>query len=84
MEAIREHPDLELQGSCSGTMLLERFGNAINVILSERLSCRVRYLRAVGRFHAGDHDQVPVFCSGRIRQCSPDLKPDVVLLIGDC
>jgi hypothetical protein len=84
MEAIREHPDLELQVSCSGTMLLEWFGNAINVIRSERLSGRARNLRGAGRFHAGDHDQVPGFCGGRIRQCFPDLKPDVVLLIGDC
>jgi UDP-hydrolysing UDP-N-acetyl-D-glucosamine 2-epimerase len=35
MKAIQEHPDLELQVIVSGSMLLERFGQAVNIIRSD-------------------------------------------------
>jgi UDP-N-acetylglucosamine 2-epimerase len=38
MQAIDEHPQLTMQTVCAGTMVLERFGQAVNIVRGDGFS----------------------------------------------
>ncbi len=83
MRAIQEHPALELQTVCTGTMLLERFGRAVDIV--ERDGFGVD-----GRVYMELEGSVPVtmakslgFAIIEMASELHRLHPDIVLLIGD-
>ena len=83
MEAIRRHPALELQVIVAGTMVLERFGSACEVVRKDgfKIDAKV-YMELEGSIPATMAKSVGFgiveFSNEFMR-----LKPDVVLLIGD-
>jgi UDP-hydrolysing UDP-N-acetyl-D-glucosamine 2-epimerase len=83
MKAIKEHPDLELFTVCTGTMLLERFGEAVNIVERDGFEINGRvYIELEGSVPATMAKTVGIavieFASELQR-----LKPDILLLIGD-
>lgn len=83
MHAIREHPDLELQVVCTGTMLLERFGEAVSIVEKDGF-------RVDGRIYVELEGSVPTTMAKSVGFAVIEfatefhrLKPDIVLLIGD-
>jgi len=83
MTAIQEHPDLELQVLCAGSMVLERFGSTWQEVEEEGFTVNSRvYMELEG--------SVPLSMAkslgfGIIEFSSEldRLRPDIVLLIGD-
>lgn len=83
MRAIQEHPGLKLQTICTGTMLLERFGEAVQIV--ERDGFVVD-----GRIYVELEGSVPTTMAKSVGFATIEfateyhrLQPDVVLLIGD-
>ena len=83
MKAIKEHDGLELQTVCTGTMLLERFGQAVDIV--ERDGFEVN-----GRIYMELEGSVPATMAKSIGFATIEfaselqrLKPDILLLIGD-
>ncbi len=83
MRAIQEHPDLELQTVCSGSMLLERFGQPERIVEADGF-------RIDGRVYMELEGSVPVTMAksvgfGIVEFASEfqRLKPDMILVIGD-
>ena len=83
MNMIQKHPKLELMTLCSGSMVLERFGNTVNDV--EEMGFPV-----TGRVYMEVEGSVPLTMAksvgfGIVEFASEygRLKPDIVLLIGD-
>ncbi len=83
MRAIQSDPDLDLQTICSGTMLLERFGQAEKIVAADGFHID-------GRVFLEVEGSVPVTMSKSIGlgiiEFSTELQrldPDIVLIIGD-
>ena len=83
MNAIKNHPDLELQTVCSGTMMLERFGEAVRIVEADGFDVH-------GRVYIELEGSVPVTMAKSIGFATIEfaselqrLDPDVLLLIGD-
>lgn len=83
MRAIQEHPELELQIICTGTMLLERFGEAVKIVESAGF-------HVDGRIYVELEGSVPTTMAKSVGFAMIEfsteyhrLKPDIVLLIGD-
>jgi UDP-hydrolysing UDP-N-acetyl-D-glucosamine 2-epimerase len=83
MRAIKANPDLDLLVLCSGTMLLERFGQAEKIVEADgfEISSRV-YMELEGSVPTTMAKSIGV---GIIEFSSEfhRLKPDLVLIIGD-
>lgn len=83
MNAIKAHPKLELQTVCTGTMLLERFGAAVDVVEQDGF-------RVDGRIYMELEGSVPTTMAKSIGFATIEfasefqrLKPDILLMIGD-
>ncbi|MFC1498515.1 UDP-N-acetylglucosamine 2-epimerase [Verrucomicrobiota bacterium] len=83
MKAILDHPGLELQTVCAGTMLLERFGDAVNIVKEDgfKIDSRV-YMELEGSVPATMAKSVG-FAVIEFASELQRLDPDVLLLIGD-
>lgn len=83
MEAIRAHRELELQVLAAGTMVLERFGRPVDVVRAEgfRVDGEV-YMELEGSTPMTMAKSVGLGITEFANQFH-QLKPDVVLLIGD-
>jgi UDP-hydrolysing UDP-N-acetyl-D-glucosamine 2-epimerase len=83
MEAIREHPQLELQIIAGGTMVLERFGRAVDILRKDGFDVSGEvYMELEGSTPISMAKSVGfgvVEYSNELQR----LKPDLVLLIGD-
>jgi UDP-hydrolysing UDP-N-acetyl-D-glucosamine 2-epimerase len=83
MRAINSTPDLELLTVCAGTMLLERFGKAENIVAADGFDIHGRvYMELEGSVPATMAKSIGL----GIIELSTEfqrLKPDLVLLIGD-
>lgn len=83
MRAIRNHPDLELQTLCAGTMLLDRFGAAVNIVESDGFTVDGRvYIELEGSVPTTMAKSVG-FAVIEFASEFQRLKPDLLLLIGD-
>jgi UDP-hydrolysing UDP-N-acetyl-D-glucosamine 2-epimerase len=83
MKAIQGHSDLQLQVICSGTMLLERFGKAMNQVIADGFSVDGQvYIELEGSVPA---TMAKTIGFGVIEFTTElqRLQPDIVLLIGD-
>jgi UDP-hydrolysing UDP-N-acetyl-D-glucosamine 2-epimerase len=83
MRAIQEHPGLQLQVICSGTMILDRFGMAVNQVRADGFPVDGQvYIELEGSVPATMAKTVGF---GIIEFTSElqRLQPDIVLLIGD-
>lgn len=83
MRAIAAHPELELQTLCTGTMLLERFGEAVRIVENDGFPVS-------GRIYVELEGSVPTTMAKSVGFAVIEfatefhrLKPDLVLLIGD-
>ena len=83
MKALDKDPDLELQVICAGTMLLERFGEAVKMVEKDGFKIDHRVFLEV-------EGSVPVTMSKSIglgiiefTNVYQQLQPDILLLIGD-
>ncbi len=83
MRAIQDHPGLQLQTICTGTMLLERFGEAVRIVEQDGFPVD-------GRIYVELEGSVPTTMAKSVGFAMIEfsteyhrLKPDVVLLIGD-
>jgi len=83
MRSIQEHPDLQLQTLCTGTMVLERFGNAAGIVEKDGFPVD-------SHFYVELEGSVPVTMAKSLGFATIEfatefhrLEPDVVLLIGD-
>lgn len=83
MRAVQDHPHLELQTICTGTMLLERFGEAVKIVESDGFPVN-------GRIYVELEGSVPATMAKSVGFAMIEfsteyhrLQPDIVLLIGD-
>ncbi len=83
MQAVRAHAHLELQTVCTGTMLLERFGEAVRIVEKDAFPVS-------GRIYVELEGSVPTTMAKSLGFAVIEfatefsrLQPDVVLLIGD-
>lgn len=83
MRAIKDHPDLELQTICTGTMLLERFGEAVRIVEKDGFNVD-------GKIYVELEGSVPTTMAKSVGFAMIEfsteyhrLQPDIVLLIGD-
>lgn len=83
MRAIQDHPALELQTICTGTMLLERFGEAVRIVEADGFAVH-------GKIYVELEGSVPATMAKSVGFAMIEfsteyhrLQPDVVLLIGD-
>ena len=83
MKAIQVHPELELQTVCAGTMLLERFGAAVDIVEADGF-------RVDGRVYMELEGSVPATMAKSIGFATIEfsselqrLDPDILLVIGD-
>ncbi|MFU8781239.1 MAG: UDP-N-acetylglucosamine 2-epimerase [Kiritimatiellia bacterium] len=83
MRAIQEHPALELQTICTGTMLLERFGEAVRIVEADGFPVNGKiYVELEGSVPATMAKSVG-FALIEFSTEYQRLQPDVVLMIGD-
>lgn len=83
MCAIKAHPALELQVLAAGTMVLERFGNAVNVVRSDGYNIDgIVHMELEGSTPATMAKSVGIGIMEFVNEFMR-LDPDVVLLIGD-
>lgn len=81
--AIKNHPDLELQIVCAGTMVLERFGRAADVVLADGFHVDSEiYIELEGSVPATMAKSVG-FAVIEFSSEFQRLRPDIVLIIGD-
>jgi UDP-hydrolysing UDP-N-acetyl-D-glucosamine 2-epimerase len=84
IKAIQTHPELELQLVCAGTMLLERYGNAVQLVEEDGFSVASRvYLELEGSIPLTMAKSIGI-AIGEFATEFHRLQPDIVLLIGDC
>lgn len=83
MKAIQDHPALELQVICTGTMLLARFGRAVDVVRKDGFTVDAEIFIEI-------EGSVPTTMAKSIgmgviefASAFQRLEPDIVLLIGD-
>ncbi len=83
MKAVQQHPELELQTICTGTMLLERFGEAVRIVEKDGF-------KIDGRIFVELEGSVPTTMAKSVGFAMIEfsseyhrLRPDIVLLIGD-
>lgn len=83
LDAIRRHPDLELQLVCAGTMVLERFGLPVNIVKEDGFTVDSEiYIELEGSVPttmAKSLGFAVIEFTGEFQR----LKPDMVLIIGD-
>ncbi len=83
LEAVRDHPDLELQLVVAASALLDRYGNAVNVIEQEGFKID----RQVYMILEGENLVTSAKSTGlglaELATVFDDLKPDVVVTIAD-
>ncbi len=83
MQAIKEHPDLELQVICAGTMVLDRFDKPLNVVKSDGFHVDSEiYIELEGSTPSTMAKSLGfsiIEFSGEFAR----LKPDFILMIGD-
>lgn len=81
--AIKDHPGLELQIICAGTMVLERFGRAADVVRKDGFTVDSEiYIELEGSIPATMAKSVG-FAVIEFSSEFQRLKPDMVLIIGD-
>ena len=83
MQAVKDHPDLELQTVCAGTMVLERFDQPVKVVAKDGFCIN-------GQIYTELEGSVPATMAksvgfGTVEFASEfqRLKPDMILMIGD-
>lgn len=83
MQAVKDHPELELQTICAGTMVLERFDQPVKVVAKDGFVIS-------GQIYTELEGSVPATMAksvgfGTVEFASEfqRLKPDLVLMIGD-
>ncbi len=83
MKAVESHPGLELQTLCTGTMLLERFGRAIDIVEEDGFTVN-------GKVYVELEGSVPTTMAKSLGfatiEMSTELRrldPDILLVIGD-
>jgi len=83
MVAVREHPDLELQVIASGTMVLDRFGRAVDILRKDgfEISSEV-YMELEGSTPSTMAKSVGLGVQEHATELAR-LKPDLMLMIGD-
>ncbi len=83
MQAIRDHPDLELQLVVAASALLDRYGNAVNVIMAEGFKVdRTVYMIVEGE-NLVTSAKSTGFGLAELATVFNDLKPDMVVTIAD-
>jgi len=83
MSAIGRHPELQLQTVCSGSMLLDRFGRAVDVVREHGFNVDAEiYIELEGSLPVTMAKSVG-FAIIEFASEFQRLKPDIVLLIGD-
>lgn len=83
MHALQDHPEIEMQVMCAGTMVLERFQLPVNVVRSHGFTVDSEiYMELEGSTPTTMAKSVGI---GTIEFASEfqRLKPDIVLIIGD-
>lgn len=83
MQAIKEHPDLELQVLCAGTMVLERFDMPSNVVKSDGFNVDSEIYIELEGSTPGTMAKSLGFSIIEFSSEFARLKPDIVLMIGD-
>ncbi|MGH8221517.1 MAG: UDP-N-acetylglucosamine 2-epimerase [Woeseiaceae bacterium] len=83
MKAIKDHPDLELQVIVGASTLLERFGNAVNIIRADGFEP----LRSIHYVIEGETLTTQAKTTGlgivELSTAFEDLKPDMVVTVAD-
>jgi UDP-hydrolysing UDP-N-acetyl-D-glucosamine 2-epimerase len=83
LHALKQHPDLELQLVCTGTMVLERFGAPVNVVKEDGFTVDSEiYIELEGSVPATMAKSLG-FAVIEFASEFQRLKPDIVLIIGD-
>lgn len=83
MEALRAHESVELQVVCGGTLVLERFGSAVNVLRQDGFNITSEvYMELEGSTPATMAKSVGLGVIEFTNEFQR-LKPDVVVMIGD-
>lgn len=83
LTAIQQHPDLQLQLICTGTMVLERFGSPVNIVKKDGFSVDSEvYIELEGSVPTTMAKSVG-FAVIEFSSELNRLKPDMVLIIGD-
>ncbi|PLX33211.1 MAG: UDP-N-acetylglucosamine 2-epimerase (hydrolyzing) [Hyphomicrobiales bacterium] len=83
LEAIRAHPDLELQLVIAASALLDRYGNAINVIESEGFKVDRKVYMIVEGENLVTSAKSTGFGLAELSTVFDDLRPDAVITIAD-
>ena len=83
LEAIREHPDLELQIVVAASALLDRFGNTLQVIQDEGFSVDRRVYMIVDGENLVTSAKSTGLGLAELATVLDDLRPDVVVTIAD-
>jgi UDP-hydrolysing UDP-N-acetyl-D-glucosamine 2-epimerase len=83
LEAIRNHPDLELQIVVTASALLERYGNAVDVIEREGFTVDRRVYMIVEGENLVTSAKSTGFGLAELATVFDDLKPDAVITIAD-
>ena len=83
MEAIRDHPELELQSIAAGTMVLERFGRPVELVRASGLAVNGEIYTELEGSTPNSMAKSVGFATVEFASEYQRLKPDVVLLIGD-
>jgi UDP-hydrolysing UDP-N-acetyl-D-glucosamine 2-epimerase len=83
MEAIRDHPELELQSIAAGTMVLERFGRPVELVKASGLAVNGEIYTELEGSTPNSMAKSVGFATVEFASEYQRLKPDVVLLIGD-
>ena len=83
MQAIRDHPDLELQLVVAASALLDRYGNAANVIMAEGFKVDRKVYMIVEGENLVTSAKSTGFGLAELATVFNDLKPDMVVTIAD-
>jgi UDP-hydrolysing UDP-N-acetyl-D-glucosamine 2-epimerase len=83
MRIIKEHPDLELITICTGTMVLERFGNAVDVVREDGFEVESEIHIAVEGSTPETTAKTLGFSIIEFTTAFQRTRPDIVLIIGD-
>ena len=83
MQAMQRHPEINLQVLVTGTMLLERFGNAVDVVENDGFTIDERvYIELEGSVPATMVKSIGLAVI-ELGSAFDRMKPDLVLVIGD-
>lgn len=83
LEAIRAHPDLELQLVVAASALLDRYGNAVNVIENEGFTVDRKVYMIVEGENLVTSAKSTGFGLAELSTVFDDLKPDAVISVAD-